>query len=627
MRRLLLALPVVALGTAAALPGAHAAPAHAAATHAAAAHPTAKPRQPAFTVQTLDFHVTVPNEAVGGSGTQKCLIVGDLYKPRAASPHHRVPVILTTNGFGGSKDDQAGLAKVAARHGYGVLSYSGLGFGGSGCKISLDDPSYDGRAGKQLVSFLGGKTGIATTTGGKKVPAVRWIKRDRRDHLGKHAAHDPRVGMVGGSYGGQIQFAIADKDPRLDAIVPIITWSDLSYSLAPNDSGTVHGVTYSEKAPGTEKMDWVNLFFALGVADGVEGAQVDPSRDAGCANFLTPACKAKAELDANLVDTKDLFDFARHASVESYIRNIRIPTLLMQGQGDSLFNLNESVATYRSLREHLTPVKLVWQSWGHSIGTPQPGEWSSGPRLLHTYEGKRVFAWFARYLKGKHVSTGPRFAYYRDWVKFSGKGPDTKQYGHASHFPVGHIATFYGSGTSDLIQQRSAVATGAQSYENSAGASPLSYSEVSEFQGNQIPNQAAKPFDSPGGFAAWEGPALKRHLDVAGIPTATLQLSSPVANNTTAATELQLFAKVYDVAPDGSIDLVRRLVAPVRVGNIAKPVQVQLPGIVHRFAKGHHVELVVAATDSAYRNSNTVQPAMATTSKAKPTVLRLPVVK
>ena len=41
-------------------------------------------------------------------------------------------------------------------------------------------------------------------------------------------ANDPRVGMVGGSYGGQVQFAAAGVDQRIDTIVPLITWNDLS---------------------------------------------------------------------------------------------------------------------------------------------------------------------------------------------------------------------------------------------------------------------------------------------------------------------------------------------------------------------------------------------------------------
>ena len=75
---------------------------------------------------------------------QTCTIDADLYKPHSASRAARVPAILTTNGFGGSKADQAGLGAAFAKRGYAVLSYTGLGFPDSGCKISLDDPGVDG---------------------------------------------------------------------------------------------------------------------------------------------------------------------------------------------------------------------------------------------------------------------------------------------------------------------------------------------------------------------------------------------------------------------------------------------------------------------------------------------------
>ena len=88
----------------------------------------------------------------------------------------------------------------------------------------------------------------------------------------------------------------------------------------------------------------------------------------------------------------------------------------MQGQNDTLFNLQEAVATYRGLRAQGTPVKMIWQSWGHSGGgTPAPGELDMA-EPASSYEGKRVLHWFARYLKDKDVSTGPRFSYFRDWV-------------------------------------------------------------------------------------------------------------------------------------------------------------------------------------------------------------------
>jgi ABC-2 type transport system ATP-binding protein len=599
--------------------------AHAAAPPAAAAPTEAK--APAYTVTTLDFHVTIPNEALGGTGTQQCLIVGDLYRPASATKAHPVPVILTTNGFGGSKADQDYIGALGAKRGYGVLSYSGLGFGGSGCKISLDDPAYDGRAGRQLISFLGGKKGIATTTGGAAYPAVRWITHDRKDHAGHHRRFDPRVGMVGGSYGGQVQFAIADKDPRLDTIIPIITWNDLSYSLAPNNTGFTHGVTYNTKAPGTEKFDWVGLFFGEGIADGIQGASIDPARDVGCVNFVTNACKADAELTSNTLVTPDLFTFARHASVESYVSHIKIPTLLAQGEADTLFNLQEATATYRALHKQGTPVKMIWQSWGHSDSTPAKGEFATDTSALSTYEGKRVFHWFDHYLKGHHrVSTGPRFAYYRDWVPFSGKGPDTKQFATSSTINVSHPQTWYASGSSALVGSKQAVTTGSASYTNVGGGVPESYSETSAAQ-DMIPDQATPPTDAPGSFAGFSTGPLAHRIDVAGMPTATLHLSAPTASATTLATELQLFVKVYDIAPDGTVNLVHRLISPVRVLDATKPIHVQLPGIVHRFAKGHTIKLVIAATDGAYRNASPLQPVTVTTSAANPTTLTLPVVR
>src|SRR2546421_5342032 len=175
-----------------------------------------------FTVKTLHFGVST-----GPSGDQKCDIVGDLYKPASATAANPAPAILTTNGFGGSKDDQADVAKLEASRGYVVLSYSGLGFGGSGCKISLDDRDHDGKAGSQLVTFLGG--GKAARDGTR----VNYVRHDGIAHDGKHHAADPRVGMIGGSYGGQIQFATAGIDPPVDSSIPIITWDHPSHSAPP----------------------------------------------------------------------------------------------------------------------------------------------------------------------------------------------------------------------------------------------------------------------------------------------------------------------------------------------------------------------------------------------------------
>src|SRR5882762_4313948 len=160
-----------------------------------------------YSVKTLHFKVIT-----GPDDQNTCDIVGDLYKPDSATKAHPAPAILTTNGFGGSKNDQATEGRFYASQGYVVLSYSGLGFGNSGCKITLDDPDYDGKAGSQLLSFLGG---TKAAKDGTKI-----------DYIVKDSPGDPRVGMIGGSYGGPDQFPNAGPDRRLDAVLPQITWND-----------------------------------------------------------------------------------------------------------------------------------------------------------------------------------------------------------------------------------------------------------------------------------------------------------------------------------------------------------------------------------------------------------------
>src|SRR3954466_5161561 len=228
-----------------------------------------------FTVKALTFDVMT-----GPKSDTPCTIAADLYKPNDASAANPAAAVMATNGFGGSKGDFTALGAAYARRGYVFLAYSGLGFGGSGCRIELDDPDWDGRAGSQLVSFLGG------TKAAKDGTVLDDVRLD--------APGDPRVGMIGGSYGGQIQYAVAGQDPRVDTIVPIITWNDLAYSLTPNNTDLRSGVT--SDTPGVAKYQWAALFTTIGVADGLQGAQQDPDRViTTCPNFDDRVCPGVIE--------------------------------------------------------------------------------------------------------------------------------------------------------------------------------------------------------------------------------------------------------------------------------------------------------------------------------------------
>ena len=97
--------------------------------------------------------------------------------------------------------------------GYNVLTWDPRGFGKSGGVVSTNDPKHEGRDTQILVDFVAAQPGVVLDAPG-----------------------DPRMGMVGGSYGGDIQIVLAVLDCRVDAIVPTIAWHSLGTSLYKADT-------------------------------------------------------------------------------------------------------------------------------------------------------------------------------------------------------------------------------------------------------------------------------------------------------------------------------------------------------------------------------------------------------
>ncbi|MEV5199465.1 CocE/NonD family hydrolase [Streptomyces sp. NPDC053720] len=564
------------------------------AARATAAEPTQ------YTVTPLKFTLR--------AGGRSCTVDADLYRPAGVDAQHPAPAVLATNGFGGSKSDGTtdAIGKAFASRGYVGLVYSGLGFGKSGCLITLDDPVIDGRAAAGLIDFLAGTRAADDGT--------------KADYVTEDGAGDPRVGMIGGSYGGAIQMATAAVDRRVDALVPLITWNDLAYALAPNNAGSREGV--SSDTPGVFKWQWTNGFYLMGEGQTILNASLDPSRfnNLTCLHFATRACDTIRLLNSGRFPagrTTEMLDYARSVSPVDHLGKVKAPTLLVQGQTDSLFNLNEATATYETLKAQGTPAKMIWQAWGHS-GGQVPGELDLGKGNLETsYVGQRVLAWFDRYLRHrKNTDTGPDFAYYRDW---------RSGYGTADSVPS-LSKKLYLSGDGKLVDNRSKVSRGSRQYVN--WLVPTSHSENSLAGLIGLPDP--KPYDTRGTYLGWSSAPLTSPLDVVGAPKATLKVVSPkterVQNSGDAADKLVLFAKVYDVAPDGSRTLVNRLVSPVRVPDVTRSFTVQLPGIVHRYEAGHRLEFVIAASDSAYAGNRGIKPVTVVSAPEDTGVLELPVV-
>ncbi|MEV6943436.1 CocE/NonD family hydrolase [Streptomyces sp. NPDC051172] len=538
------------------------------------------------------------------AGGRRCAVDADLYRPAGVDSSHRAPAVLATNGFGGSKSDGTtdAIGKALASRGYVSLIYSGLGFGRSGCLISLDDPGIDGTAASRLIDFLGGKRAADDGT--------------RADFVTLDGAGDPRVGMIGGSYGGAIQLATAAVDHRVDALIPLVTWNNLAYALDPNNAGGT--------VPGAFKWQWTNGFYLLGEGQTLTQPNLDPSRinSLTCLHFVTRACATIRTLNSGSYragPTAAMLAYAHSVSPAAYLNRVQAPTLLIQGQADSLFNLNEATATYKTLKAQGTPAAMIWQSWGHSGGMVDGELNLAQGNLDASYVGRRILSWFDHYLRGQHSDTGPAFAYYRDWIT-----DPAHAYATADHLPA-LSRKLYLSGDGKLVDNGKKVALGSRTYANQL--TPTSHSETSLAALGGLPDPA--PFDTEGTYLAWTGEPLTRTTDVVGAPRATLRVDSPQAakaqDSDNAADRLVLFAKLYDLAPDGTKTLVHRLVAPVRVPDVTRSFTVSLPGIVHRYQKGHRLQFVIAASDDAYFGNRGIKAVTVASAPGNTGVLELPV--
>ena len=526
----------------------------------------------------LAFQVTT-----GPANDTPCRIVADLYTPQGASKDAPVPAIMATNGFGGSKDDFTTLGPAFARRGYVFLAYSGLGFGGSGCKITLDDPDWDGRAGSQLVSFLGG---TKAAENGLKI-----------DYVAKDGPGDPRMGMIGGSYCGQIQFAVASQDRRVDALVPQITWSDLSYSLTPNNTDFQTGVTYA--TPGVVKLDWPLLFSALGIGQGFAQAiqNGDTSHLGVCPNFADQVCPGLLLSAAQGYQDPATLALLRHASVASYLPKIKVPVFLSQGQSDTLFNLQEAVATYKALRAQGTPVKLLWRSAGHSGGGlgKQENDLSA---LESAYESRLALQWFDFWLYGEGEAPDLDFGFLRDWA-LPASGDAAPAVGVTPTYPSGTDRALRLSGDGTLT---AGTAKPGRMTFASVSLSPLG-------SGNGFTNIPVPDTQLTSG--SFTSAPLTEDFDLVGVPRVTVKVDAPahaLSQGVSPAGKLVLFAKLVDVAPDGTETLPRSLLSAARVGDVTKPVTIELPGVAHRFAKGHRMRLVLSTNNSTNRGNAVTGP-------------------
>lgn len=234
--------------------------------------------------------------------------------------------------------------KVLREANYNVISWDPRGEFASGGVLQMDNPFFEGRDVSAVISWAAGNPLVELDGPG-----------------------DPAVGMVGGSYGGGIQFPVAGTDPRVDAVVPSISWYSLNSSLYPRE---------------VFKSAWsAALILALIRVN----ARINPQIYAGIATGL-------------------LFNWVSQTAQAVFsgsgptvlLNQVKAPTLLLQSTVDGLFPLWEAVASAQALVANPwnTPVKMVWFCGAHGFCL-DPTDPNQSERLVAD-----SMAWLNTYVAG-----------------------------------------------------------------------------------------------------------------------------------------------------------------------------------------------------------------------------------
>jgi ABC-2 type transport system ATP-binding protein len=492
-------------------------------------------------------------------------IVTHLFLPPGASDDTPVPLVMRTHGWGGTGETGVGgTLEVLLDNGYAVMTWDQRGFGCSGGVVHIDKPDVEGRDVSALIDWAVANAPIATDADG-----------------------DPIVGFTGGSYAGGIQTATTSIDPRIDAIAPEIAWEDLRYSLY---GGQVI------------KQGWVALLYSAGTATAT-GLGLSPDCP-GFADYgpqeggLHPLIhQGFAEGATTGTVSEDVLEFFAESSLAFYGQDnpVAIPTLVLQGSVDTLFDLTDGYRQFQHVRANGAPAKFVAFCGGHVACPEFYGD--AGDRA---HMDDLIVAWFNRYLKGDtSVDTGPTVEY----------RTNDAQWRTASDFPPANFTWVEASEAGSLIsvpggdspdpEELADMLAGLQDAGGIPGL-PITIAQPA----NDAELAAGQAFQFEVGVAA--GPT-----ELLGIPHVSLTVSGQ-------GDEVILFVKLIHRERNHVINLQEGAVR-VPLGDGEVTVDVTMPGIAYTLPDGDHLDLEVSTVSLMHGNARTPSAADVLAAVSVPT--------
>ena len=454
------------------------------------------------------------------------------------------PAILIAHGFGGSKDSVATDAKYFTEQGYVVLAWTARGFGKSTGEIAMNAIGDEVKDTSELISFLA---------------KSRYVSQDKTG--------DPRVGIMGSSYGGANALMTASVDPRIDAVIADITWSDLQSNLFPQ---SIEG---SSEA-GPFKKVWTGTFFS---AVSLQSAYLGE-----CGSFTQAWCDAYRNAVLNGAPSTQERALLASVSPRNFVSTITAPTLLSQGQADSLFPLSESYKSADLIKKAnpQLPLAMIWHAAGHDGGLDQS-----------QYLRSQYLNWFEKYLSRQKIDF-PTFQFTKTNGSISLQDStvipkvftstqlpidaDRRELQLitptvAASFPIGGIPT----------------AISALPGIGSAGA--LASRVVSTISG-------FSPAFLPGQSGMLESAPLTQPISIVGPSTVKVRITSTTGDAT-------LFFSLVTKSPSGAITQPNGVVAPIRLTDIPTggvDVTVELPSVILDASVGDVIAVGISSTDQGY---------------------------
>ncbi len=297
--------------------------------------------EPAGAAEVVD--VTIVNLADGHE------IAATVFRPVGADADDRVPMVLHSHGWGGSRETTAtGAVAPYLDAGYGVLSFDQRGFGEStDDKANIMDPAKEGRDVVAVVDYIA---------------SLDWVARDSKANNNANANanatdDDPVLFAVGGSYGGGYQFAGAlleqatrEGGTRFDALAPEITWHDLNDSLGPQGVPRTLWDTLLILAGANALPPEVIIGYAVGVVTGTMPDGTDlPAGVVDQVAALVEPLSIDAATVAEVLNGPDIVEFLADNGPSWWTDQgiqLDIPVIVRQGTTDNLFNLNQGLRNF-----------------------------------------------------------------------------------------------------------------------------------------------------------------------------------------------------------------------------------------------------------------------------------------